>query len=167
MKLIPLFSGLSPRALAGVLVLRLFLFSLIWWVLAEGVIREPLFPVIAVIMAVAVSLPLWPPRSWRWHPLEVLRFIPWFLWNSILGGFDVAMRACRPSMQLQPEIVEFESSIGKNPTLLFVWTVSLLPGTACIRIDNDTQLKIHILSNSPEIIAKLHELERRLAKLCA
>ena len=154
----------SIPAYSIALVVRLMLFALTWWVIAEGQLREPLISLSCILIAAGVSVWLWPPLDWRWNALHILRFIPWFLWNSILGGVDVARRAFKFRMDLNPGIIEIKSRLTERPRLLFIWTVSLLPGTASISLEGET-VYIHALDVRVGTKEMLRELERRLGRL--
>jgi len=162
---VPPSSAVTSLAHLGALVFRFILFLLVWWVITEGRIREPFISLSCVALAAGISLWLWPPLSCRWNLLQILRFLPWFLWNSILGGVDVARRAFQNQMDLKPGIIPIKLTLTEKPRLLFAWTVSLLPGTACITMNGDT-LYIHALDVRTSTEGKLRELELRLGKLC-
>ena len=145
--------------------LRFVAFFAAWWIMAEGRLSEYTLPFVFILIATASSRGLCPPRVWRWNALAVVRFIPWFLWNSFLGGLDVALRAFRPSMPLKPEIVDLDVEVSEKPGLLMAWVVSLLPGTACIYLEGK-KMRIHVLDTRKSTMDKTRDLERRLGKLC-
>jgi len=155
----------TPQARAASLLVRGGILLLLWWILTEGKLEDPLFILCAVALALAASYRLCPLGAWRWWPLAVIGFLPYFLWNSLLGGMDVALRAFRPSMPLNPEIFEFPLRVPEKPALLLVWTISLLPGTASVYLEKD-KLYVHVLDSKLPVIEKLRDLERRLEPLC-
>lgn len=152
----------TPARLAVALLSRLALFTLLWWILSGG--RWSELAVIAVVIFVSAvsSLLLWPVGSWRWRPLAVLAFIPWFLWQSLCGGFDVAWRALQMRPSLQPRVVCMTIDLPENAACLFAWILSLLPGTACVHIEGD-RFRIHLLDEVS--LPKVDELRRRVARL--
>ncbi len=150
---------------AASFTLRTAVFTAAWWILAEGDVADFAMPAAFILCAAASSRALCPPRAWRWHPLAVARFVPWFLWNSFLGGLDVALRAFRPSMPLKPEIIELDIEVPEKPALLLAWIVSLLPGTACVHLGEST-IRIHVLDTRVSTTEKTRDLGRRLRKLC-
>jgi len=81
------------------------LFSLIWWVLTDGVATSWWIGVPAVLLAVTASAALIPPAFFFWS--EVLRFVPYFLIRSLLGGVDVAWRALHPAIPIDPDLVKY------------------------------------------------------------
>jgi len=152
-------------SLAASIALRGATFVLLWWILTEGTLEDPVFILGAVALALWASYRLCPLGEWRWRPWPLLCFLPYFLWNSLLGGIDVASRAFRPSMPLEPEIIEFPLRVSEKPALLVAWIASLLPGTASVSLDNGI-LWIHVLDTRLPVREKLRELERRLEPLC-
>jgi multicomponent Na+:H+ antiporter subunit E len=93
------------------------------------------------------------------HPLGFLRFAPWFLLHSFLGGLDVALRAFRGPSSLHPGLVTYESVI-REPVVrvIFANTVSLMPGTLTARLEGST-LEVHVLDGGADVASKLAEVE--------
>ncbi|MCC5806531.1 MAG: Na+/H+ antiporter subunit E [Opitutales bacterium] len=145
--------------------LRTVAFAVAWWILAEGKVADVVMPAAFILCAAASSRALCPPGVWRWKPIAVARFIPWFLWNSFLGGLDVALRALRPSMPLKPAIIDLDIKVSEKPALLLAWIASLLPGTACVYLRDNT-MRIHVLDTRVSTVEKTRDLERRLGTLC-
>ena len=145
-------------------LIRIFLFSLGWWVLAEGDLKEPWLISVGVGAAVVFSMFLFPPVFHGWRIRKVLAFIPWFIWNSILGGIDVARRSLSKDMRLEPKVVKIQLHHGEIPSLLLAWVVSLLPGTACVQW-RGSGMSIHILDEKSDPLPKVQELERKLSEM--
>ena len=151
-----------PRRRPAVVIGRLLGFTLMWWVLSEGRWQDPM-PILAIIViATFCSLRLWPTGMWKWRPLNVLAFLPWFLWQSLCGGFDVARRAYQIQPSLRPEIVSMTIHLRPESACLFAWIVSLLPGTACIHKEGGA-FEIHLLD--ADSLPKVRELEKRISRL--
>lgn len=146
--------------------LRLAGFTFLWWVLSEGVLADwPLVSLFA-LLATTSSLVLLPPASVRLRPLGLVRFLPYFLWQSLLGGLDVARRAFSPRLPLSPGFTEYPLKLRSEAArVFFVWTVSLMPGTASTELLEGT-LKLHVLDTA-QGVAKLKGLEARVARLFA
>lgn len=151
-----------PRHPFPALLRRLALFTALWWILAEGRWSEPWVIVLVILASVAASWFVWPTGAWRWRPLAVLAFVPWFLWQSLAGGFDVARRAMQPRPALQPRVVAMEIDLPENAASLFAWILSLLPGTACVHIEG-RHFRIHLLDETS--LPKVEDLRRRIARL--
>ena len=118
---------------------------------------------VAATAATWVSLRLVPADGYdiRWGAL--LRFLPHFLWQSVVAGVDVARRAFDPRMPLRPGFVSypigFRSSTACNT---FTTITSLLPGTVPCGVENG-QLVYHCLDIGQPVTAELAAEEQRLA----
>ncbi len=155
----------AGRPLAVSIALRGGSLILLWWVLTEGILEDPAFVLGSVALALYASYRLIPRGEWHWRPLALGRFLPYFLSKSLMGGIDVASRAFRPTMPLQPEIIKFPLRVSGKPALLMAWIASLLPGTASVYLENGT-LRVHVLDTRLPVHKNLRELERRVESLC-
>lgn len=115
-------------------------------------------------LGVAAGTWLVPGEPYPWRPLRLLRFLGYFLRESLRGGVDVASRALRPSLPIAPHLFEHRLTLPPGmPRTVMVSVVSLLPGTLSVTIDADGRLLVHALaSQGAEDVA---ELERRVAHL--
>ena len=147
------------------IAVRATCFAVLWWVLAEGRLEDPWVAVVCMGIALAVSLRLLPPGTWAFRPRGLIGFIPFFLLRSVQGGIDVAQRAFHPAMPLHPEIVTHRLQGSARQAILLAWIVSLLPGTASVRLDRNV-LHVHVLDSKMPIRNNLRELERRVAAIC-
>lgn len=147
--------SLLPRAL---------LFLLLWWAITEGVggwaISLP-----TIVLAVAASRFLQPRWQLHLRPLGALRFIGFFLVQSLRAGLDVALRALRPRMRLAPALLEYRLQLPSGPARVFLAdTMSLLPGTLSTELRDDC-LCLHVLDTRLPIEADLRQVEVRVADL--
>lgn len=152
---------------AGAFLRRLAVLAALWWVLEEGRTDGWWFApaIIAGAMLIHLVLPA-PESSWRWSFTGMLRFIPYFLKQSILGGWDIARRAFMREIPLAPSMLEYPARL-RNPTarLFFTHVISLLPGTLSAD-SRDGVILIHALIGSePELRAATAKLEARVADL--
>lgn len=141
------------------------MFAALWTILSEN--RWDQWPVIAValIAATGASLALLPAGAWRWRLMPLLRFVPYFLKESVIGGLDVASRVASRRMPLDPALVEFPLLLKSEAARVgFAWVVSLLPGTASARLDGPL-LVVHVLDQRSPVEAKLREVEGHLSRL--
>lgn len=144
---------------------RTLVFTMIWWILTEGEAIFSAWTLVGTGSSVAITVLLWPPGSWTLRFWPLIRFVPFFLWHSLLGGMDVAYRALCPAAHVRPQTIAFSFTLQKEiARVFFIWTVSLLPGTAAIGLDKDVAT-IHILDVGLSDMDKLHELERHLADI--
>lgn len=137
----------------------------IWWALAEGSWYSPVLATTAIAAATAASLRLVPPGSWRWRPTGLLRFVPFFLRQSILGGVDVARRALDPRLPIAPGFLSYRFRLPPGPArVFFANTLSLLPGTLSTQLGADA-LRVHVLDLHRPVRRNAAELEARVADL--
>jgi multicomponent Na+:H+ antiporter subunit E len=155
---------LSKKRLPVFLV-RLALFSVLWWVLAVGNLSEPALAVVSILAATLTSMALWPSGAWRWRTSGLARFVPWFLWMSVLGGWDVARRAFDPKLPLDPGFVHVTLQVRSGPARVFlVWVLSLIPGTVASRLEKD-RLTIHVIDRHQWTDETVRELEAHVMHL--
>ncbi len=145
------------------IVSRGILFSLIWWILTDGVAPSWWIGVPAVLLAVTASTALVPPAHLIWY--ELLRFVPFFLMRSLLGGTDVAWRAFHPDMPIAPDLIEYPLRLPQGlPQVFMANTVSLLPGTLSAALDRSV-LKVHVLYRRKGFLAELESVEQSVARM--
>lgn len=146
---------------------RAALLALLWWVLTGGSAESWLFGIPLIIGSTLASLALLPAGHRVWTPslAGAARFVPFFAWQSLAGGSDVALRALRPSLPLDPDFVDYEIRLPEGPPRVFMANVtSLLPGTLGAELEG-RRLLVHTLSRGPEVLENLEETEDRVAGL--
>lgn len=154
-----------PLGLALRLTLRVAVFALLWWALTGGAPNSWAVGVPLVLIAVAASLGLSPAGGAPLSVVGTLRFLPFFLWHSLKGGVDVAIRAFRPSLPLHPVLIEYRLRLPTGPGPVFMANIaSLLPGSLTAGLDGD-RLLVHVLDRSGDFRRELVALERRVADL--
>ncbi|MEJ2309923.1 MAG: Na+/H+ antiporter subunit E [Gammaproteobacteria bacterium] len=95
----------------------------------------------------------------------VLGFIPFFLAESLRGGWNVATATLSPRMRLTPTMIDYSIDLeDERSLLLFANCVSLLPGTLAADLD-DRRLLVHVLDDSATARKELKRLERRIGKI--
>jgi multicomponent Na+:H+ antiporter subunit E len=143
---------------------RGLLFSLLWWMLTDGSVESWWVGVPAVSFAVIASIALLPPLPLVWR--ELLKFTPFFLWRSLLGGADVAWRAFHTGMPIAPEFIDYPLRLPPGlPRVILANIVSLLPGTLSAALDGQA-LKVHVLDSRGDFMTELKALEYRVARMC-
>ena len=139
------------------------LFSLVWWILADGAASSWWIGVPAVLLAVAASAALLPPAPLLWYGL--LRFAPFFLLRSLLGGVDVAWRAFHPRMPIAPELIEYPLRLPPGlPRVFMANTVSLLPGTLSVDLGLEC-LTVHVLDGRKGLSSEIGAVEQAVARV--
>lgn len=158
-----LFTGLntSTRTPAKGFIIRWIMFAVLWWGMTHGDMRQWALSVFFITAAAFLSIVLVPVQ--RLSLRELLRFIPFFGILSVQGGLDVAARALSPSMPLKTGTIEYCLGL-QNPAarVVFVWAVSLLPGTVGISL-TEKNLCIHVLDKKLSHEGRLRKLEERIA----
>jgi multicomponent Na+:H+ antiporter subunit E len=147
------------------LLTRGALFAALWWLLTGGDAPSWIVGGPVVLAATALSLRLRPEPAWRWRLAGALPMAWFFLRESVRGGFDVARRAMRPSLSLNPGVLRFHTRLpAGSPRLFFAGLISLLPGTLVVGIE-EAALQIHALEAGPGAEVELRALEERVAAL--
>lgn len=153
--------GQAAPAGTARLTARAFVFAILWAVLSDGDGWGIGLPVVLIATA----------ASWRVSPgvrlsiTGLLRFLPYFFWNSLRGGFDVAVRALHPRLPINPALTRYGLRLD-DPAARIVManTVTLLPGTLSAELEGDV-LHVHVLYQRGGIATMLETLERRVADL--
>lgn len=149
------------------LLARALGFSALLWILAEGHVPYPALSGLVVLGAAAMSLVLIPAATFRLRLPGLVRFVPWFLAESVLGGLDVAGRALQRSPSLEPGFVDYPLAlVVPAARTFFASAVSLLPGTLAIEL-RPGGLRIHVLDVRQDAEARLRPLEARVGAMFA
>lgn len=147
------------------LLLRLLLFACLWWVLAEGRPDGWLLGGVAVIVATWASVALQPQAALGLRLAALPGFLAFFLINSVLGGWQVALMALRGRGALQPAFLELPLNLPAGaPQVLLTNVLGLMPGTLGVELADD-RLRLHVLDERLPVVAKARALERRIAAL--
>lgn len=104
-------------------------------------------------------------RAGRWSLLGLLRFLPFFVGQSVLGGMDVAARVMRPRVRVTPGLLTYTMRL-RDPIaqIAFLNSISLLPGTLSADL-NGREITVHALERTIDVAAHLRRLEDRVAAL--
>ena len=131
----------------------------VWLLLSDGAPSSLLIGVPAVLAATWASLKLRPASNARLSPLGVLRFVPFFIVESVRGGIDVARRVFSPTLDVDPGFEQFQVRLPHQAArLLFTNTVSLLPGTLAADLHEDV-LTVHALDTGTDLEHELRRVE--------
>lgn len=156
--MIPVWLNLRP-------LLILVLLGGLWWLLSDG---DPASWIIGLPTVAAAAWTVRRSASSHVDSVSViglLRFIPYFLLESLRGGFDVALRTLAPTMRIQPGYLTFRTGLRRQDARVFlVNAMGLLPGTLAADLDED-RLEVHLLDASSDADADLHRLERAIARI--
>ena len=148
-----------------VILSRAALFSVLWWTLAGASPSSWWIGVPAIVLALFVSVELFPSKQLVWRNLVV--FIPRFLLRSLLGGIDVAWRAFHPARPIAPELIAYPLRLPPGlPQVFMANTVSLLPGTLSATIEENV-LTVHVLNKRGDIQRELRKVEDDVSRMLA
>jgi len=143
------------------LTARAFVFAILWAVLSDGDGWGIGIPVVLIATA----------ATWRASPATglsitgLLRFLPYFFWNSLRGGLDVAVRALHPALPINPALTDYDLRLASTAArIVMANTVTLLPGTLCAELTGDV-LRVHVLNEPDGVTKMLETLEQRVADL--
>lgn len=141
---------------------QVFAVLLLIWIALNG-LSGMIVGVMASAAGAALGAWLAPEAAYPWRPIRWLWFVGFFLLESFKGGFDVALRAIRPDLPIDPMIQNRTLSLpAGKPTMLLTSFISLLPGTLSVLLNtSDNCLQIHYLA--PETAASVDRLEKKLA----
>ncbi len=160
----PLVTG-RKYALARSAFGRGFFLAVLWWILSEGEAASWGIGAITVVIATAVSLALSPSPLPRVRLLPLLRFVPFFIVKSFLGGVDMVRRACLPVVNVAPAIKTCrlaKMTVAERVTFTIIF--GLFPGTLSVRLEGET-LRFHVLDEAMPVMEEIAALEQRLAPI--
>lgn len=156
-----------PKSTLGAILLRLVLFAGAWLAIAGTDPSSWIIGAPAVIAATWASLRLSRRDGGSPRLLAALIFVPFFLWQSLKGGLDVAWRVMRPLMRIAPGIHRYRLRLSNaTARVVLLDTLSLLPGTLSADLRGDL-LTVHALdaSDGAALDADIAQLERRIGAL--
>lgn len=159
-------AGIIPQ-LAGLLG-RFAVFWGVWWLLtdgrADGLVLGAVFAAVAAVMPLVVVEPpgAGKPRALLPTVLRALLLLPFFLWQSLYGGIDVAIRAFKPRLPLAPTVFDYRLRLPPGPApVMLASLVSLMPGT--LAIVSGARLRVHALDAGHDYQDELELLEAQVA----
>lgn len=121
---------------------------------------------LAAIWATWVSLRLLPPAPGRLRWGALARLAVHFLWQSVVAGLDVALRAFHPRLPLRPGFMAYPVRLppGQGRAAFGAFT-SLMPGTLPVGTDSDDTLVYHCLDLDQPVATNLARDERLLTRV--
>lgn len=130
---------------------------------------DVLVGLVAAAAATWASLHLLPPSPGRIRLGALGRLVLRFLWQSIVGGIDVARRAFAPRLSLQPGYLVYPVRTQSGPRrALFGALTSLVPGTLPVGSDPRAggALVYHCLDLRQPVAAGLARDEALMIQAC-
>jgi len=136
----------------------------LWLILTGGDPKTWWFGLPTSAIAAGISWGLL-KEPWSWSLKGLMRFIPFFIHQSLIGGIDVAVRALHPRMPLEPAIVSYSLRLPEGPASVFIaGMISLLPGTLTAELKGSS-LQVHVIDVGLPVTEKLRMLEERVGNL--
>lgn len=162
----------SPRpirgrgaARVGRLLALLLSLSAIWWLLSDGAAQSWVLGAPTVLAAGWVADRMGTGAGLRLSLIGLLGFVPLFLWESLRGGVDVALRILGRRVRVDPGFLRYHTGLPEAGARVFmVSCVSLLPGTLAAELEGEW-LTIHTLSVAADNESGLRRLEHAIARL--
>lgn len=149
---------MSARGLAS----RFVLYAFIWGILTAGDIASWGVGLAVVAAAALGGEWLGSPLPLGWRLGALLRFIPFFLWQSLLGAIVVARLAFRGRLNIEPVVIEYRTRLPDSASRVALASIaSLLPGTLVLGIEREC-LQVHAIDANIDVHAEFARLERRL-----
>jgi len=145
---------LLPLGLAG-----------LWWLIADGDHSSWIVGVPTVLAASWAAHRLGTGEHWTVSVWGILRFLPLFIWESLRGGMDVALRTLALRLRIQPGFARYRTDLKQqNARVFFANCVCLLPGTLAADVQGN-ELHVHMLDGSVDPQSDLLRLERAVARI--
>jgi multicomponent Na+:H+ antiporter subunit E len=149
--------------LATALVAVIFL--VIWLLLVNGDPASLAIGLPTIAGALFLARRLAPEKDRTLSVTGILNFIPYFLLESLRGGWNVARVTLSPRMQLSPVFIDYRIALCKEGARVFFTNcVSLLPGTLAAKLDG-SHLRVHVLDDSSDPLGDLEQLEAHIGAI--
>lgn len=136
-----------------------------WLLLTHGDPASLVIAVPVIAAALYAAQRLCQARASTMSVAGVLRFVPFFLVESLRGGWNVAVATLSPRMPVEPAMMDYSIGLDdERSMLLFANCVSLLPGTLAADLDG-RRLKVHVLRDAATARVELTRLEGYIAHI--
>lgn len=146
-------------------LLRFVLLGIGWLVLVGGQqLGDLWFSILFIIATTMISIYTVPPGQWDIRPLAIAMFFPYFLITALRGGWDVARRVFLRKVPVAPDFITVKHDQDPRKTLVLVWIISLLPGTASTVITQDS-IVVHVLDKNLPVAEEILELKKRIDRI--
>lgn len=147
------------------MVSRIIILSLLWLTVTSGSWQSWILGIPAVFVAAFTSKNLASNFSYTFSIIALVKFIAFFLIESFKGGFDVALRVLKPTLNIQPNYIPYQTTLpGGLPRTLLSSSISLLPGTLTADTNGD-KILIHSLTDSKKIKDEIAVCEQYILEI--
>ena len=100
--------------------------------------------------------------------LRLFRYIPWEFWQIVLANIDVAYRVLHPKMPIDPLIIEFETPLRSDFSLVTLAnSITLTPGTITISVEPEKgAFRVHAIAKEPaDALLVDQTMQRKVAEI--
>jgi len=156
------------------------LFTLLWLLLNNGEASSWMIGILVVPVATWCAIALFPRptvtsetevghhqvrHQQTIHLTGLVSFIPFFVWQSLRGGWDIALFAVLPNRRLHQGFIGYTTRLpAGRPQLFFLHVISLLPGTVSADWKGEG-LTIHALDTRADNHQALQHCEVKIGSL--
>lgn len=148
--------------------LRGLMFCALWLLLLPSFKCDDLLIGLGFALGASLSsMILLPPALAQLRVLPLVLYLPRFVWQSFIAGWDIARRAFDPKMPLAPGFVVYPTQLepGTRRNAFMTFT-SLTPGTLPCGA-SDALIVYHVVDTQKDYRAQLHDEERYLTHALA
>lgn len=139
----------------------LVVFSFLWWVFTDGSLEQLWFGLAVAVGTTLVAMTEEMRLPGVRQAQAVVRFLPYFIYQSLKGGVLVAKLALLLQRRIRSEYFEYLSMIPKEETMARMWfasSVCIFPGTLSCGYRGNI-LIIHVLDVDLLDLKSMRELE--------
>jgi multicomponent Na+:H+ antiporter subunit E len=137
----------------------------VWLALSLGNPDDIFVGLLAALLATWASLHLMPPQETRASMKDLAGLVARFLYQSVVAGFDVAVRVFDPRLPLETGTVVHRSRLPGGPGFNGFFTMaSLQPGTLPASTEQRDAVVVHCLDTSQPVVTGLELDEAKFAR---
>lgn len=155
--------GQRRMTVLGSALRRLFGFAALWVLFTQDLHEASLYGLVVVTLSTLVSLLLLPPGPRVWSLVGWAALIPALVWEAILSGTDVALRALRPGMPLKPALIRLPVHEHAQVATALAYVVTMLPGSLAVRLQSG-ELLLHVLDARGRPERTVRRMQQRLER---
>jgi multicomponent Na+:H+ antiporter subunit E len=155
----------SPVATMSGILIRLIVFTGLWWLIVQGSADAWVVGLPVIALAALASIRLNGRTLRQFSPAGLAAFLLLFVRESFTGGLYVSRRTLGKRLRIQPGFRRYRFHL-RDPAarVLMVNCISLLPGTLAADLDND-HVELHMLDTRDNPEPQLLRLEQAIARL--
>lgn len=146
------------------MLLRFGLLAIFWLVLDGAKLAGLLIGLPTAFLAAWASVKLLPPGNEKLRPGALVALIWHTLRESVVAGWDVAVRAFHPRLPLRTGFVKVPCGISQGPERDLLLAISgLMPGSLPVE-DAKGEIVLHCLDTDQPVAEQMAEQETRLRR---